>query len=194
FNGSFPGRNARWDGRDDLRRHFELGVAIPDAVAARNPAEVGIDGPDAAVDFLGHQEPDRPIEAGIRIRRYELGSERWVAEHQQRGRPQLDAGSRGELRLVDLGEEANALVGNVLLDAVDGFVQRIGALDSDDAVMVVRARHDDGGDDERNGDSGVGAVFRGVGGHVNLHSIDAHPVRALAARMKNAVRVLKYPN
>jgi len=65
---------------------------------------------------------------------------------------------------------------------------------ADHAVLVVRARHDDGRDHERNREGGVGAVFRGVGGHENLHSIDARPVGAPAARMKNAARVLKCRN
>src|SRR5262249_5869471 len=72
--------DARGDRRDDGRRHLELGVTIDDAVAPFDPFEVGIDRPHAAQLILNDQQPHRPIQAGIRIRRHELGSQGRIAE------------------------------------------------------------------------------------------------------------------
>src|SRR6266849_7778174 len=41
-----PCGDGRGDRLDDLRRHFELGFAIPDVVAARDPFEIGPHRPD----------------------------------------------------------------------------------------------------------------------------------------------------
>src|SRR6185295_12692641 len=116
-----PGRNGRGDRAHHPGRHLELGCAIPDVVALGNPAEIGPHRPDVAIVVLRQQQPDRPVEAGIRVRGDELGAERRIAEHQQRRGTQLDAGFGRELRLVNLREEFDPLGGDIGLDAGDGF-------------------------------------------------------------------------
>jgi hypothetical protein len=100
------------------------------AKAMGDPGEVGIDGPDSPTLILPHEEAYRPIKPGIGIRGPELGAERRVAEDEQRRWPQFDAGIASELGLIDLGEDLDALGLDVLLDAHDRVLHRVGAAHS----------------------------------------------------------------
>src|SRR5689334_609431 len=77
---SVAGLDGRGDRCDHARCHPELRVAIPDAMAMRNPAEVGIDGPHVALVVLLHEEAHRPVQPGLRVRRDELRSESRIPE------------------------------------------------------------------------------------------------------------------
>jgi len=55
---------------------------------------------------------------------------------QQRGGKECDAGIGGKLRLIDLVEKHDALVGDILLKALDGPGHVVGALELDDAVIL----------------------------------------------------------
>src|SRR5882724_6835619 len=132
-----PGRDGRGDRADHFGRHLELRGAIPDVVAFGDPSEIGPDRPDVAIVILRQQQPDRPVEAGIRVRGDELGPERGIAEHQQRRGAQLDAGVGCELRLVDLHEELDAFAGDIGLDAGNRLGHRHRALDPDNAVIAI---------------------------------------------------------
>src|SRR3954469_25503828 len=90
----------RRDRLDDARGLRELLLAIGDVMPLRDPSEVGVGGPDRARLVLQHEQADRPVEAGIRIRGQELRAERRVAEGQKSRGPQRDAGIGGELGLV----------------------------------------------------------------------------------------------
>lgn len=129
------GRNARRDRGDDRRGHLELGVAVLDAVALGDPAEIVVDGPHLARRVLVDEQAHWPVEPRLGVRGHELGPERRVAEDEQRRRAQCDAGVGGELRLVDRHEEHDALRGDVGLEARDRLVERVGALDLDQAVL-----------------------------------------------------------
>src|SRR6516165_3855104 len=61
---SFAG-DAGGDRFDDHRGHVELGVAIPDVVASRNPSEIGPDRPDVAIVILRQQQTDGPVQPRI---------------------------------------------------------------------------------------------------------------------------------
>src|SRR5215813_272916 len=65
--------HARCNRRDYHRCHLELLSAIDDAVAHGDPGKIGVDRPDRAGAVLDHQESYGPIQAGVRICRYELG-------------------------------------------------------------------------------------------------------------------------
>src|SRR5258705_5070086 len=106
------GLDGRGDGVDNHGRHLELRDTVFDVVALGDPLEIGPHRPDLAVVVLREQQPDRPVQPGIRVRRDELGSERRVSEYQQRRRAKLDPGVGRELRLVDLHEELDALAGD----------------------------------------------------------------------------------
>src|SRR6188474_1442426 len=99
------GFHARCNRSDHHRGHLELVGAIDDAVTRGDPRKVGVDRPDRAGVVLSHQKSYRPIQTGIRIRRYELGAEWRIAEDQQRGRIELDAGPGRELGLVNFAEK-----------------------------------------------------------------------------------------
>ena len=71
-----------------------------------------------------------------------------------------DAGVGGELRLVDLGEEHDALVGDVLLQPLDGLGHGIGALELDDAVILGGARRGKRGDGKGAGDERRQSKYR----------------------------------
>ena len=58
-------------------------LVLQDA-AARGPAEVRVGHPDRPRRVLQDQQPDRPIEPGVRIGAQELRAEGWTPEHQQR--------------------------------------------------------------------------------------------------------------
>src|SRR5262245_29679773 len=105
-------------------------------MAPRDPAEVGIGGPDFALVVFEDEKAYRPIQTRIGLGGDELGPERRVAEDQQHRGLQLDARIGGELRLVDLVEELDALVGDISLQALDRLADRISALDRDDAVIA----------------------------------------------------------
>ena len=70
------------------------------------------------------------------LRGQKLNTERRIAEHQQRRRPEIDPGAGSELRLIDRVEEHDLLGGDVGLDAPDRLVERIGALEGNDAVAL----------------------------------------------------------
>src|SRR5262245_14543745 len=48
-------RHARRDGRNDVRRHLELGLTIGDAAAARDPSEIRVHGPNIALLVLDYK-------------------------------------------------------------------------------------------------------------------------------------------
>src|SRR6266851_4287378 len=104
-----PCGDGRGDRLNDLGRHFELGFAIPDVVAARDPFEIGPDRPDVAIVVLRQEQTDRPVEPGIRVRGDEPRAERGISEDEQGRGTKLDAGIGRELRLIDFHEELDAL-------------------------------------------------------------------------------------
>jgi hypothetical protein len=76
---------------DHLSRHFELGFAIPDIVATRDPLEIGPGRPDVAIVVLRQEQANRPVEPGIRVRGDELCAEWRISEHQKGRGTKLDA-------------------------------------------------------------------------------------------------------
>src|SRR5689334_24677754 len=104
-------------------------------MAAGDISEIIVDRPNLALLVLEDEKADRPVDAGGGIGGHELRSKRWIAEDQKRRGLEFDAGIAGKLRLIDLGEEGDALGGHILLDAIDGLGHRIGALALDDAVV-----------------------------------------------------------
>src|SRR5215467_4783656 len=128
--------NARRDGRNHVRSHFELVPAVFDSVSPRNPVEVGIGHPDLALLVLEDEKPHRPIEPGIGVGGDELRAEGRIAEDQKYRGLQLDARIGRESGLVDLVEELDAFVGDILLQALDRLSDRIGALHPHDTVSV----------------------------------------------------------
>jgi hypothetical protein len=97
-------------------------------VALGDPAEVGVGGPHRAGLVLRDEQAHRPVEPRRRVGGEELRAQRRVAELEQRRRPQRDACGGRELGLIDRLEEQDALGSDVLLDARDGLVDRVGAL------------------------------------------------------------------
>ena len=100
-----------------------------------DPVEIGIGGPDLTLIVFEDEQPHRPVEPGIGVCCDELRPKRRIAEDKQDRRLKLDPRLRGELRLIDLVEELDSFIGNVLLEKLDRFADRIGALDADDAVV-----------------------------------------------------------
>src|SRR5262245_9919247 len=84
-------RHARSDRGNDSRRHLELVAAVLDSVPPRDPVEIGARGPDLAFVVFEHEEPHRPVDAGIGIGADELRSERRITEDQEHRWMKLDA-------------------------------------------------------------------------------------------------------
>jgi hypothetical protein len=82
-------------------------------MASRYPGKIRIGKPHFATLVFENQEPHRPIEPRVRLGGNELCSEWRIAEYQQGRRPQLDAGIAGELGLINLIEEFDALASNI---------------------------------------------------------------------------------
>ncbi len=61
------GGDARSNRRDDFSRLRELRVTIRNAMAPRDPAEVGVNRPYLALLVFLHQQPYRPVEAGLAV-------------------------------------------------------------------------------------------------------------------------------
>src|SRR5258706_12787597 len=128
-------RHARRDRSSDPRSRLELRFAVIDAMAPRDPAKIRIGGPDFALVVLEQQQPHRPIKPRVLVGGDELRAERRIAKGQEYRRPQRNAGTGGEFRLIDLAEEHDALAGDVLLQAHDGLRQRIDTLRAQDPVI-----------------------------------------------------------
>jgi hypothetical protein len=111
-------------------------VAVGDAVPARDPGEISVGNPHIALGVLIDEQPARPVKPGIWIGGKKQRAERRIAEHEQRRRQELHACVGGELRLIDLVEKHDALVGDILLQALDSLGHVVGALELDDAVIV----------------------------------------------------------
>src|SRR6266487_2588978 len=75
--------HARRDRRDNARRHFELVIAVLDAVSPCDPVEIGIGGPDLALIVFEDEQPHRPVEPGIGVCRDELRAERRITKVQE---------------------------------------------------------------------------------------------------------------
>src|SRR5262249_1678403 len=84
-------RHARSDRGNDSRPRLELVAAVLDSVPPRDPVEIGVCGPDLAFVVFEHEEPHRPVEAGIGIGADELRSERRITEDQEHRWMKLDA-------------------------------------------------------------------------------------------------------
>src|SRR6516164_1590539 len=134
--------HAGCDRGDDVGRHLELILAGADPVASRDPCKIRISKPHFAMLVFENQEPNRPIEPRVRLGGDELCSERGIAEHQQGGWPQLDTGSAGKLRLVDLIEEFDAFAGDIRFQFRNGLRHRVSAFHLDDAVVACRRPRD----------------------------------------------------
>src|SRR5205823_7331645 len=80
---SLLGRDGRRNRTDNHGRHLELRGTIPDVVPPGDPLEIGPDRPHIAVVVLRQQQPDRPVEPGVGVRRDELGSKGRISEYQQ---------------------------------------------------------------------------------------------------------------
>ena len=81
--------HARGDRSDDLRGHLELCIAVGDAVALRDPTEVGLGDPHLPVVILVHEQAHRPVEACLWIGGEELNAKRRIAEDQKLRRLEL---------------------------------------------------------------------------------------------------------
>src|SRR5438874_1465609 len=130
------GRNARSDRRNHTGRLVEgRHVHSLDLVAARDVREIRIRGPHVALLVLEHQQAYRPVQSGQRIGRDEQRSQWRITEDQQRRGTHGDARVGGELGLIDFDEELDAFVGDILLEAGDGFRHRVRALRGNDAAL-----------------------------------------------------------
>jgi hypothetical protein len=85
---------------------------------------------------LGQEEPDRPVEAGIRIGGDELGPKRRITEDKQNGWTKLCPSLCGEVRLINFAEKLNAFFGDRPLNAFGGLLDRYLASHPDDAVVL----------------------------------------------------------
>src|SRR5262249_46408690 len=113
--------NGRRDGCDHVRCLVEGLVPVRDSVSVRNPGEICIQNPHITLLILIHKKPNRPVEPRCWIGGQEQCSERRISEHEKRGWAQRYASIGCELRLINLVEERDALVGHVLLQALDRF-------------------------------------------------------------------------
>ena len=107
-----------------------------------NPCKIRVGKPYFATFVFENQEPHRPIEPRVRLGRDALCSERRIAEYQQGRRPQLDASVTGELGLINLIEEFDALAGDIRFQFRNGLRERVSAFDFDDSVVACRRPRD----------------------------------------------------
>src|SRR5689334_213875 len=127
------------DGRryrsDNLGCHREGLFTIGNVMPMGYIGEIAVSDPDLSGLVLRYEDADRPIDAGIWIRRHELRTKGGISEHQQRRWAEFDARLGRKLRLVDLGKEHDFLCRHILLDAGDRLRDRIGAAELHDAVL-----------------------------------------------------------